>query len=259
MPDYRDAIKKVLQHEGGYVNNPKDRGRRTNLGVTQAVYEQFIGRKLKGSDTDAPKGQPMEEAESVMRNMPIGNAIAIYKQNYWDKIQGDKIKKFAIATAIFDQAINRGNSAAIKQAQRILIRDFNYGKQGIVEDGIMGNLTINALNMVDEAKFLNSYLQESILAYNKIVQNNPTQSVFLNGWLKRVESLRSYVTQNIGKINATTVGIGVGVVLLLGVGGYFLYKFLNKPDSMVMSGKQRNIPNKSYASGTINTTFRKIA
>jgi lysozyme family protein len=229
MPDYRDAITKVLQHEGGYVNNPKDRGKRTNYGVTQAVYEQFIGRKLIGSDTDAPKGQPMEEAESVMRNMPIGNAIAVYKQLYWDKIQGDKIRKYSIAAAIFDQSINRGNVAAVKQAQRVLKNVFNYP---LAEDGVVGSATITALNTVDEAKFLNSYLQESILAYNKIVQNNPTQSVFLNGWLKRVESLRSYVSQNIGKINATTVGIGVGVVLALGVGSYFLYKYISKNNAV---------------------------
>jgi lysozyme family protein len=229
MPDYRDAIKKVLQHEGGYVNNPKDLGKRTNYGVTQAVYEQYIGRKLKGSDTDAVKGKPMEEAESVMRSMPIGNAIAIYKQLYWDKVQGDKIRKYAIAAAIFDQAINRGHVAAAKQAQRVLKNVFNYS---LVEDGIIGASSIAALNSVDEAKFLNSYLQESILAYNKIVQNNPTQSVFLNGWLKRVESLRSYVSQNIGKINATTVGIGVGVVIAFGVGSYFLYKYLNKSNAV---------------------------
>lgn len=226
MPDYRDAIKKVLQHEGGYVNNPKDRGRRTNLGVTQAVYEQFIGRKLKGSDTDAPKGQPMEEAETVMRNMPLGNAIAIYKKLYWDKISGDQIRKYAIAAAIFDQAINRGTVAAVKQAQRVLKSSFNY--PSIVEDGIIGKSTLTALNTVDETKFLNSYLQESILAYNQIVQRNPSQSVFLNGWLRRVDSLKDYVSKNIGKINATTVGIGVGVILALGIGSYFIYKFVGQ-------------------------------
>lgn len=238
MPDYRDAIKKVLEHEGQYINHQADRGGRTNWGVTQKVYEEFIGRKLVGPATDAPKGQPMSEAETVMRNMPLGNAISIYKKNYWDKMQGDKIRKYAIAAAIFDQAINRGVSAAVKQAQRVLINTFGYGKQGITEDGNVGNLTINALNTVDEAKFLSSYLQESILAYNKIVQNNPSQSVFLKGWLKRVDSLRDYVSKNIGKINATTVGIGVGVILALGIGGYFIYKYMEGQKNTARSYRQ---------------------
>lgn len=232
MPDYRDAIKKVLQHEGGFVNNPNDKGGPTNWGVTQKTYNEYM-TKLSG--------RPYQSTIDEIKSMPIGNAINIYKALYWDKMSGDKIKKYAIAAAIFDQAINRGTSAAVKQAQRVLKANFNY--PSIAEDGVMGAGTITALNTIDEAKFLNSYLQESILAYKKIVQNNPTQTVFLNGWLKRVESLRSYVSQNIGKINATTVGIGVGVILALGLGSYFIYKNRSQIQGMIASfGKSSNTP-----------------
>jgi len=220
VPDYRDAINKVLQHEAGYVNNPKDAGKRTNLGVTQAVYETFLGRKLIGPDTDAPSGQTMSEAESVMRNMPLGNAITIYKKNYWDVIQGDKIKQYAIAAAIFDQAINRGNVAAVKQAQRVL---------GITQDGKMGPVTLAALNAVSDTSFIPKYIAESITAYKTIVANNPSQAVFLTGWLHRAESLRQYAMSFLGSVNATTVGIGVVVATVIGVGGFFLYQYLTSP------------------------------
>jgi lysozyme family protein len=226
MPDYRDAIKKVLQHEGGYVNNPADRGGPTNWGVTQKTFNQYMS---------SVTGKPYQSTIDEIKKMPIGNAITIYKSLYWDKMSGDKIRKYAVAAAIFDQAINRGTVAAVKQAQRVLKNNFNY--PSIAEDGVMGAATITALNTIDEAKFLNSYLQESILAYNKIVQNNPSQSVFLNGWLKRVESLRSYVSQNIGAINATTVGIGIGVILFLGLGSYFIYKYVGKSRSMASVSK----------------------
>jgi lysozyme family protein len=228
MPDYRDAIKKVLQHEGGYVNHPADRGGPTNWGVTQKTYNEYMSKIT---------GKSYQSTIDEIKSMPIGNAILIYKTLYWDKMSGDKIKKYAIAAAIFDQAINRGTIAAVKQAQRVLKNTFKYP---LAEDGVAGAGTLTALNTVDEAKFLNSYLQESILAYNKIVQNNPSQSVFLNGWLKRVESLRSYVSQNIGKINATTVSIGVGVVLALGIGSYFIYKYMGQSKSMArtLSAKQ---------------------
>jgi lysozyme family protein len=226
MPDYRDAIKKVLQHEGAHVNNPNDRGGPTNWGVTQKTFNQYMS---------SVTGKPYQSTIDEIKNMPIGNAITIYKSLYWDKMSGDKIRKYALAAAIFDQAINRGTVAAVKQAQRVLKNNFNY--PSIAEDGVMGVATITALNTIDEAKFLNSYLQESILAYNKIVQNNPSQSVFLNGWLKRVESLRSYVSQNIGAINATTVGIGIGVILFLGLGSYFIYKYVGKNRSMASVSK----------------------
>jgi lysozyme family protein len=246
MPDYRDAIKKVLQHEGGFVNHPNDKGGPTNWGVTQKTYNEYMSKIT---------GRPYQSTLDEIKSMPIGNAINIYKFLYWDKMSGDKIKKYAIAAAIFDQAINRGTTAAVKQAQRVLKNNFNY--PSIAEDGVAGAGTLTALNTIDEAKFLNSYLQESILAYKKIVQNNPTQTVFLNGWLKRVESLRSYVSQNIGKINATTVGIGVGVILALGIGSYFIYKFM-KPQNR-NTAKTLKIQDKRYANGAIETTSRRVA
>lgn len=216
--DYKDAISKVLEHEGGYVNNPLDAGRRTNMGITQSTYEKFLGRKLSGPDTDAPKGQPMSEAESVMRNMPKGNAIQIYKTMYWDAIQGDKIKQFTIATVIFDQAVNRGVSAAVKQAQRVL---------GLTQDGVVGPKTLAALNGVSDASFIPKYLAESATAYKNIVAKNPSQSVFLDGWLKRVDSLKKYATNFLGSVNATTVGIGAAIVVSAAVIGYVMYNYMN--------------------------------
>ncbi len=210
--DYKDAIQKVLQHEGGYVNNPADKGGPTNFGVTQKTFNAYMTSLLQ---------RPYSSTIAEIQNMPISTAITIYKKLYWDVIWGDKIKKYSIAAAIFDQAINRGHVAALKQAQKVL---------GLAQDGIIGNQTLTAINAAgatpdSETRFLNSYLQESILAYNTIVKNNPSQSVFLDGWLKRVQSLRSYVMANVGSINATSVGIGVGVIILL-VGSFFIYKNL---------------------------------
>jgi lysozyme family protein len=205
VPDYRDAINKVLQHEGGYVNNPADRGGPTNFGVTQKTYSDFIGHQASIDE---------------IKNMPIGNAITIYKKNYWDVIQGDKIKQYAIAAAIFDQAINRGHVAAVKQAQRVL---------GLSQDGKMGPVTLAAINATPDTSFIPKYISESITAYKTIVANNPSQAVFLNGWLKRAESLRQYAMGFLGSVNATTVGIGVVVVAMVGVGGFFLYQYLTTP------------------------------
>lgn len=205
MPDYRDAINKVLQHEGGFVNNPLDKGGPTNFGVTQATYSAFIGHPAT-----------IEEIKS----MPIGNAITIYKKNYWDVIQGDKIKQYAIAAAIFDQAINRGHVAAVKQAQRVL---------GLTQDGKMGPVTLAAINATPDTSFIPKYIAESITAYKTIVANNPSQAVFLTGWLNRAESLRNYAMSFLGSVNATTVGIGVVVVAVAGVGAFFLYQYLTNP------------------------------
>lgn len=205
MPDYRDAINKVLQHEGGYVNNPADKGGPTNFGITTKTYSEFIKHPASIDE---------------IKNMPIGNAITIYKTKYWDVIKGDKIKQYAIAAAIFDQAINRGPVAAVKQAQKVL---------GISQDGVMGPVSLAALNATPDTSFIPKYIAESITAYKKIVSNDPTQAVFLTGWLSRAESLRQYAMSFLGSVNATTVGLGVVVVAIAGVGGFFLYQYLTSP------------------------------
>ena len=45
LETFDEIIEVVLEHEGGYVDDPDDRGGATNWGVTQAVYENFVGYK----------------------------------------------------------------------------------------------------------------------------------------------------------------------------------------------------------------------
>lgn len=197
--DYRDAIDKVLIHEGGFVNHPADKGGATNFGITQKVYEEFKGRTVS-----------LQE----MKLMPKADAYAIYKAKYWDKIQGDKIRLFSMAFAIFDQAVNRGPSAAIKQAQKVL---------RTLETGKMDDVTISRLNTYNERDFLNAYLAASAAVYRSIASNNPSQSVFLQGWLNRVDSLKKFTDSVFGSVNSTA---SVGVVVLV---GFFLIYYFYRP------------------------------
>lgn len=202
MANYVDAINKVLAHEGGFVNDPLDRGGATNYGIIQAVYEKFIGKKVTTDE---------------MKNMPKGNAIAIYKKEYWDKVGGDKIKYYSVAYALFDQAVNRGVSTVNKQVQKVL---------NLPQDGIMGSKTIEALNKVPEKDFLNQFLLMSKQSYESIVDRNPSQEKFLKGWLNRLSSIQEYTSKFLG----TTTGkitVGLGGIFLV-VGSFFLIRMLRK-------------------------------
>lgn len=174
-----EAINKVLKTEGGFVNNPADRGGATNYGITQKVYEEFKGRKVTIDE---------------MRNMPIEDAKAIYKAGYWDKVAGDMISNYSIAYTLFDQAVNRGVNSAIMQAQRIL---------GQAVTGLMNGTLLNALNALkpDQAKsFLNSYFDASEKFYKDLATKDPTQIIFLQGWLNRVAGLRAYAESGLSAV-----------------------------------------------------------
>lgn len=184
MSNFMKAVTKVLEHEGGFVDHPADKGGATNWGITQKVYENFIGNPV---------------SKDEMRIMPKGNAIAIYKEMYWDKVKGDFIKSYAKAFIIFDQAVNRGPKSAAKQAQKIA---------GVTVDGAIGPQSLKAINAFNEKRFIDLYLADSKQFYKNIVSRDPSQAVFINGWMNRVTSLEKYAYKNRNKIAFTAVVAG---------------------------------------------------
>lgn len=212
MAKATDAINRVILIEGGFVNNPADKGGPTKYGITQAVYDKFIGRK-----------STIDE----IKNMPIGNAVAIYKTNYWDKIRGDEIKSYAVAYSIFDQAVNWGLGKAIKRTQRVLNEP---------ETGTLTNSQLALLNSIDEQAFIDSYLEFARQAYLLTVASNPAYEQFKKGWLNRVEKIRTYVYSKFQQalvnvaVTAKENAMPIGIISLVLIGGiaYYLY---NKKES----------------------------
>lgn len=90
---FKKALNFVLAREGGYVNNPNDRGGATNKGITQGTYNAWL--KSKGKATKDVKNITNSEVEQI------------YYTNYWLKAGCDKMSdKFAIIC--FDTAVNMG-------------------------------------------------------------------------------------------------------------------------------------------------------
>ena len=175
--NYRDAILKVIEHEGGakITNHASDRGGLTKFGISQRAY-------------------PLLDIASLT----LEDAIQIYKRDYWDRIQGDKIKSQSVAFAIFDQAVNRGVSQAVKNAQKAV---------GVKDDGILGPVTLNAINGISESQFLKSFIEISKNAYQSIVSLNPSQEIFLKGWMNRLDKVSEYAMKNSGVIQGSIVGL----------------------------------------------------
>lgn len=88
------SLAAVLQHEGGWSNDPHDPGGATNRGVTQGTYD------LWRVDHQLPK-------RSVKHITPA-EVMAVYKKRYWDAVRGDEMPS-GVDYCLFDFAVNSGH------------------------------------------------------------------------------------------------------------------------------------------------------
>lgn len=164
MAIFDKLFDRLMQHEGGYANNPADPGGETMWGVTKNVARQF---GYTGSMRDLPKATAQQIADKL----------------YWQVVQGDKIDS-AIAWQLVDAAYNHGNKNAVKFLQRAV---------GAVDDGVLGNQTLAAVNAMDKNDVILKFNAERIEFFTNI----KTFNVFGRGWMRRVAgNLRWAATDN---------------------------------------------------------------
>lgn len=158
---YAPTLKRL---EGGFVNNSADTGGATNRGVTLTIFRAFFGKDKDVTD---------------LKNMTDAQWKVIMK-SYWDRCKGDEIKNQSVAEIIVDWHINSGYPP-LKKVQGIL---------GVKQDGIFGAKTLAAINGSDQ-ECLHCRIKRARRAYyENIVNANPSQSVFLKGWLNRIETFK---------------------------------------------------------------------
>jgi len=166
MADIKKFSVILAKHEGGFVNDPYDKGGATNKGVTLSVYQSFYGKDKTAED---------------LKKITDEQYNHILKVGYWDKCKADYINNQSLANIFVDMAYNSGCVTAIKKMQGVI---------GVVVDGLIGTKTLNAINNGNQESIFNKFKQVRIDYYNNIVKRNPTQKKFLNGWLKRVNSYK---------------------------------------------------------------------
>ena len=153
LTTFNEIIEKVLDHEGGYVNDPTDRGGETNFGIAKRFYP----------DVD-------------IKNLTREEAKKIYHQDYWRPAKCDEVSP-KLRHIYFDMCVNFGRSGAVKVLQRAA----NAKGAGLIVDGGIGPKTINAIADVEHER-VKAY---RVLKFAKIVLNKPEQEKFWFGWYKR--------------------------------------------------------------------------
>jgi lysozyme family protein len=163
--NFEKALALVLEHEGGFVNHPKDPGGATMKGVTQAVYNDY--RKIRGRGLLSVKYISDEELR------------AIYKFQYWDKVHGDLLP-IGLDYAVFDFAVNSGVSRAAKYLQAVL---------GAAQDGQIGARTLASIT--SPVNTINALCDRRI----GFLRNLKTFLTFGKGWTRRVQGVRAHALE----------------------------------------------------------------
>lgn len=96
-PNYAACLARVLKYEGGYTNHPSDPGGPTNFGITIHDYRRYIDPNGTAND---------------VRNMKLAQAANIYRQRYWNAVDGDNLHD-GVDLAVFDYGVNSGIGRAL--------------------------------------------------------------------------------------------------------------------------------------------------
>ena len=171
MADVKLLAPKILKWEGGYVNDPDDRGGATNMGITLNTWKA-IGYPKNGTgkiqDTDIQK-LSVEDFKFVLKK-------------YWDKCGGDEIANQGVAEIWVDWLWASGQYA-IRKVQQLV---------GVRADGIVGPATVAAVNSVYPHQLFASIADSRLEFVEAIVKRDPTQAKFLKGWQNRINSYIFY-------------------------------------------------------------------
>lgn len=118
MAKFIDAYKKVLNNEGIYSNDPDDKGGETYKGISRKANPNWAGWI---SIDQIKKAHPTTFKSILKRTPELEKKVQdLYKDKYWDCFELDDVPNQMVAEQMFDTAVNCGQVAAIKFAQRVL-------------------------------------------------------------------------------------------------------------------------------------------
>ena len=143
------AFDRLIGHEGGYSNNPKDPGGETNWGISKRSYPHLN-----------------------IKTLTRGEAREIYRADFWKRVNADKLPD-GVAFQLFDFAVNSGIETAVRYLQRAV---------GVADDGHWGAVSQKAADATSETDMI-MLLNAERLDFMTRLKNWPDAG---KGWARRI-------------------------------------------------------------------------
>ncbi len=153
-------VERVLEHEGGYVNDPNDAGGETKFGISKRAFP-----------------------ETNILDLTKADAIKIYWEYYWQKYKVEMLPVH-LQGITFDMVVNKGRRG-VKILQEASNNKNKRKKDNLITvDGYIGRMTAGACEHLE----VDRLVAFNVLHYAKLVLNKPTQMKFWYGWFRRAVS-----------------------------------------------------------------------
>lgn len=148
----KDLIDEIIEREGNATNDPKDRGGRTQFGISER------------SNPEAWKDGKVTYEE----------ARRIYEKKYLKPFKG--LEDHAAYSQLVDFGVTSGPKLVVSKIQEIA---------GASVDGIIGPKTIAEVLSIDQIWLNNQVVAERLRMIGRICSKDLSQVRFLNGWVNR--------------------------------------------------------------------------
>ncbi len=188
--------------EGGYANIPGDKGGETYAGISRilhpenSVWSYIDFMKRTKYQSGIPHNTFFPDIEYLVKN---------FYENIWLEYRLQEIKDVKVASLIFDYIVHSGKRGA-KNVQAII---------EVAQDGIFGTKTISVINVFFPNDLYEKILKQRKNFLNRLADNDPTQEIFREGWMKRIEFFSSMRPYSIAGISSGIVGIVIAILMLL--------------------------------------------
>jgi len=158
---FEDAFKRLINIEQGYTNDPNDNGNWTG------------GVKGRGVLRGTKYGIAANTYPDVdIKGLTLAQAKEIYRRDWWLKLGADELPS-SIVFQVWDFAVNAGMGTAKRLLQRAA---------GVAEDGVMGPVSIAAVNKCNENDILLKYNAYKIRHYTSL---SNLWASYGKGWMNR--------------------------------------------------------------------------
>lgn len=174
---FERCLDEVLRFEGGYADHPSDPGGATNMGITRKTLARWRAVTPWWS-----------LAKGEVQRLDRTEAAKIYRASYWDRVNGNKLPA-GLDLALFDFAVNSGPDRAVKMLQ---------GRLGVVADGQVGPLTLNAIKTQIALKGAAGLIDALCDQRLDFLTRLATFAVFGKGWTARVAAIRKAALAAVG-------------------------------------------------------------